>query len=130
MPPGILIVDDDPAARAALAGLLRRAGYETAEAADGRQALAWLRASTAAALVVLDLRGLVIDGWQFLAARHREPELSAIPVVVVSAAGSGLRPVALALGADDFLEKPIDPTALLAAVGRFCGRPAPRPGGT
>jgi CheY-like chemotaxis protein len=49
MPTRVLIVEDDFASREALALLLRAEGYETAEAADAQQALAYLRRNPAPA---------------------------------------------------------------------------------
>ncbi len=120
MPPQLLIVEDDSATRDALALLLSGAGYATATAADGREALTYLRSHPVPDLVLLDLLMPVADGWQFLAERAKDAALAAIPVVVLSAGGKSLRAAALALGADDFLEKPISPEDLLAAVGRYC----------
>ena len=120
MPPQLLIVEDDSATRDALALLLSGAGYATTTAPDGQAALTYLRSHHAPGLVLLDLVMPVADGWQFLAERHRDPTLAAVPVIVLSAGGKSLRPAAMALGADDFLEKPTDPEDLLAAIGRYC----------
>ena len=119
MSPRILIVDDDAATRAAVALLLRLTGYETAEAADGQEALSYLRANPAPALILLDLMMPVMDGWQFLAERHSEPALTAIPVVIFTAAGGLESPALRALGAEDILHKPADPDELLAAVRHY-----------
>jgi chemotaxis family two-component system sensor histidine kinase/response regulator PixL len=120
MPPQVLIVDDDDVTRAALALLLSGAGYATATANNGQEALAYLRSHPAPGLVLLDLLMPVADGWQFLGERAKDPALTAIPVAVLSAGGKSLRAAAMALGADDFLEKPASAQDLLAAVGRYC----------
>jgi CheY-like chemotaxis protein len=120
MAPGVLIVEDDAATRAALLLLLQAEGHATA-AADGREALAYLRsAKPPPCLVLLDLMMPVMDGWQFLTERHREPALADIPVVVFTAAGSLDAAALRALGAADVLHKPADPDALLAVVRRYC----------
>jgi CheY-like chemotaxis protein len=116
----ILIVDDDSATREALALLLAAAGYTTDTAADGFEAMLYLRSHSPPRVVLLDLLMPRQDGWQFLAERHKDSALAAIPVLVLSAAGLALRPAALALGADGFLEKPIAPEDLLAAIANFC----------
>ncbi|HKI35746.1 MAG TPA: response regulator [Gemmataceae bacterium] len=120
MSPHILIVEDDSATRDALALLLAASGYATDTAADGHQALTYLRSHPAPGVVLLDLLMPVEDGWQFLAERHKDAALAAIPVLVLSAAGLALRPAALALGADDFLAKPASPEDLLAAIANYC----------
>ncbi len=120
MPSPVLIVDDDAATRDALALLLNNSGYATATAADGQEALTYLRSHPAPGLVLLDLLMPVADGWQFLAERSKDAALAGVPVVTLSAGGKSLRAAAMALGADDFLEKPIAPDDLLAIVGRYC----------
>jgi CheY-like chemotaxis protein len=114
----ILIVDDDDVTRHTLTVLLNGAGYNVVPAADGQEALNYLSSHPAPALVLLDLRMPVADGWQFLAERARDPVLASVPVVVLSAARS-VRAAAMTLGATDFYEKPIDPDDLLAVVGRY-----------
>jgi CheY-like chemotaxis protein len=116
----ILIVEDDALTREALALLLRGAGYATVEAADGGEAVAYLRSAPPPCLILLDLMMPVMDGWQFLQARHSDPALAAPPVVVVTAAG-GISPTAArALGANEVFQKPVDPEQLLDAIRRYC----------
>jgi CheY-like chemotaxis protein len=118
--PCVLIVDDDAVTRAAVTLVLRRAGYETAEAANGRQALHYLRSRQLPRLVLLDLLMPVMDGWEFLAERWKEPTLAAVPVLVLSVACGIDAPAVQVMGADDILYKPADPEELLEAVGRYC----------
>jgi CheY-like chemotaxis protein len=113
----ILLVDDDVGFRDALTRLLEANGYTTVAAGDGRQALRLLRAGTAPALILLDLRMPVMDGPAFRAEQLRDPELRSIPVLVLSAdrtpAGDPrFRGVAV-------YPKPVDPDDLLRAVGRL-----------
>jgi CheY-like chemotaxis protein len=94
---------------------------ETAEAADGRAALAYLRCHPAPRLILLDLMMPVMDGWQFLAERHRDPGLAAVPVVVCTASSGIDAPGVWAMGAEDVLHKPADPDDVLDAVRRYSG---------
>jgi CheY-like chemotaxis protein len=72
----------------------------------------------------------VLDGRAFLRQRLRQPALTAIPVVVLSATGREEKAEARALGADAFLLKPVEPEVLLDAIRRYCRRPtAAQPGG-
>jgi CheY-like chemotaxis protein len=126
MPTRVLIVEDDFASREALALLLRTEGYHTDVATDGRAALAYLRGQPTPALILLDLMMPVMDGWQFLAERRRDPLLAAVPVVVFTAAsGIDARAVRV-MGAEDVVHKPADPDDVLAAVRRHSGPAAGR----
>jgi CheY-like chemotaxis protein len=120
--PRVLIVEDDPATRAALARLLQAAGHSTAEVADGREALEYLRTPPAPRLILLDLLMPGMDGWEFLVERQREPALAAVPVIIFTAAEGLDAPALRALGAVDVLRKPAVPGELLAVVGRHCPR--------
>jgi CheY-like chemotaxis protein len=120
MPVRVLIVEDNEATREALALLLQIGGYTTAEAADGREALAYLRSHEPPRLVLLDLMMPVMDGWEFLRERRKDPALAAIPVVLFTAAGGLEAPAVWALGANDVLHKPANPDDLLATAGRYC----------
>jgi CheY-like chemotaxis protein len=119
MPPHVLIVDDDALTREAIGLLLRSEGYAVTEAADGREAIRRLRSDGPHEVVLLDLMMPHMDGWQFLDARRRDPELSRSPVVLVTAVGDVHLAAVHALGADDALQKPVPPEALLDVVRRY-----------
>jgi len=117
--PAVLVVEDDAVTRALVTLVLQRGGYETAEAADGHQALLYLQSRELPRLVLLDLMMPVMDGWEFLAARYREPRLATVPVLVHSVACGIDAPAVQVMGADDILHKPANAEALLEAVGRY-----------
>ncbi|HEX3903744.1 MAG TPA: response regulator [Polyangia bacterium] len=122
-PPGapreqILLVEDDRSIRAALQGILEDEGYAVTTAENGRQALERLRMTAAPALIVLDLRMPVMDGWEFRAAQKSDPALARIPVLAVSADGSAK---AAAIDAEAYLHKPLSTDALLNTIGRILG---------
>lgn len=81
----ILVVDDRAAIRALIVRVLRRAQYDVAEAADGREALEKLRAARYD-LVVLDLMMPVMDGHDFVRYLERHDDAGAPCVVIMSAA--------------------------------------------
>lgn len=117
----ILIVDDDENMLSALGELLELEGYPVEKARNGREALDRLVASRdAPGLILLDLKMPVMDGWQFLAERAKEPSARDVPVVLLS----GLPYIPNAAGVADFLSKPIDPGRVLSCVRRLCGAPA------
>jgi signal transduction histidine kinase/DNA-binding response OmpR family regulator len=80
----VLVVDDEPDARALVAGILATAGYRHVEAADGAAALAAI-ARQRPALIVLDLMMPGMDGFEVLEHLAGDAALRAIPVVVLTA---------------------------------------------
>ena len=84
--PRILVVEDDPDIRDAEVGLLEDAGYSVAGVCDGAEALKFLREHRGTpCLIVLDLMMPVMNGFEFCAERAKDPSLSRIPLLVVSA---------------------------------------------
>jgi two-component system KDP operon response regulator KdpE len=111
--PLVLVVDDDPGIREALARELRAAGYTTAVAGDGAAAFEAFRAA-APDLVLTDLAMPVTDGFSLISALRG---VSSTPIVVLSVRGGEPDKVrALDLGADDFVTKPFSVAELLARV--------------
>ncbi len=111
--PRILVVDDDEVARAALRGVLERAGYEVREAQDGRRGLRELYASSPD-LVILDVAMPELDGWATL---ERIRDLSEVPVLMLTARETELERVrGLRGGADDYVVKPFGHQELTARV--------------
>jgi hypothetical protein len=112
----ILVVDDDPAARALVATYLAREGFEAREAASGEAALALID-TQAVDLVILDMALPGMSGLDVLRALRRRPRTANLPVMALT--GSGDRyPLAasLGLGADDYVTKPVRLDALVALV--------------
>jgi CheY-like chemotaxis protein len=124
--PRILLVEDDPALRDALAEVLAERGYDVACAGDGREALEALGRRPPPAAILLDLAMPVMDGWAFRAAQRNDPALADIPTIVLSAslAADGAALDRLAPAAT--LTKPFDLKRLLEALRHACG-PAPQP---
>jgi len=103
--PSILIVDDEPGVRSALAGVLRDEGYDV-EAVDNGEACLDRLATRACDVVLLDIWLPGMDGLATLS-RMRERQLDA-QVVIISGHGnieSAVR--AIKMGAFDFVEKPL-----------------------
>ena len=118
----ILLVDASADVRNCLTLLLEQKGYSVATSADAGQALEFLRRHPSPRLVLLELEMEIPGGWQLLSSRCRDPVLSRVPFVALSTTGRPLRCAGLALGVDDFLEKPVGADELLAVVGRYCSR--------
>jgi DNA-binding response OmpR family regulator len=109
----VLVVDDEEDVRGLVAELLGRAGYEVAEAPNGRAALRELFAAPPD-LVLLDVNMPELDGWQTL---ERIRDVSEVPVVMLTARAGELEKVrGLKAGADDYVTKPFGRQELLARV--------------
>ncbi len=113
----VLVVEDDALIREAVVELLECEGFEAVAAWNGADALRRLRRhEIAPALILLDLMMPVMNGWQFRAAQLADPELAAIPVVVMSASDPE------GVAADAVIEKPFEVQALLDAIARLARR--------
>lgn len=111
-PRRILLVEDDDELREALTDALADKGHDVTAVGDGRDAIAQMKVSLPE-LIVLDLMMPVLDGWQFRVEQKRDPKLAETPVVAISASRS---PVAAAIDADLYLQKPFDANTLLRAI--------------
>jgi CheY-like chemotaxis protein len=111
----ILVVDDDPSILDVMSMALQLAGYATATATNGMEALAEVE-RVHPSLVVLDMRMPVLDGWGF--ARELHMRGIHLPILVVTAAQDA-RQWADEIGADGVLPKPFDIMDLLSSVSRL-----------
>jgi CheY-like chemotaxis protein len=109
----VLVVDDEPTIADLLMELLRDEGYETMAATDGLMALEALQAGPPVDVVITDAMMPRCGGVELVQRMREQPQLRAIPVIVLSA---GMRPVLDGLGATRFLPKPFELTALLGCI--------------
>lgn len=116
----ILVVDDDPDICEAIETVLRRHGIPARSAGDGRMALAILHEASPPAAMLIDLHMPVMSGPELVAAVRREPALSRVRLIGLSGA-LDTDASAEELSLDQFLLKPIDVAALLAAVAAALG---------
>jgi two-component system nitrogen regulation response regulator NtrX len=114
----VLIVDDEPEVRDAIAAILGDEGYEVRHAADGAAALAEIGARPpSVALLDIWLEGSALDGLQVLDQVQRSHPY--MPVIVISGHGTIETAVnAIKKGAYDFLEKPFNADRLLVLIER------------
>jgi len=114
----VLLIDDDVRLYELLASYLEQNGFTVTCVADGPKGLAALAGGSFDA-VLLDVMMPGMDGWTVLARLKADPELSSIPVVMVTMTDD--RRTGYALGASEYLTKPIDPSRLTAALRRQLG---------
>ena len=118
----VLIVEDDLDQARLIAEVLEAAGYRTAIAANGCEALAHLRTNNHPDLILLDMMMPVMDGWKFREEQRKWPALASIPVVIVTADGDA-RGKAASIQAAGHVAKPITIDSLLDEVERIFGLP-------
>ena len=121
--PLILVVDDDATVRELVVRHLERAGFAVVAARGGQEGLRLVRELRPAA-VTLDIMMPDLDGWTVLAAIKGDPALASIPVVLMSIVEEKNR--GYALGAADYLVKPVDRTKLVETLTSICGSTAGR----
>ena len=82
-----MVVEDDEPIRDTLREIIEMEGYRVVTAANGRDALTYLRAGELPSLMLLDLMMPVMNGWELYGLMQEEATLAAIPVVILTAAG-------------------------------------------
>ncbi len=105
----VLVIEDDPESRELLRRTLNKEHFRVATANDGEEGLR-LAAELKPDLITLDVMMPGRDGWSVLRQLKADPELAGIPVVMVTMVSD--KKLGYALGADEFLTKPIDRDAL------------------
>ena len=106
----VLVVDDEPMIRDLLAYYLGQEGYEVTTAANGQEALTLARTALPDT-IILDIFMPIMDGWGVLTALKQDPDLRHIPVILATVDDN--RQKGIALGATDYLTKPIQGEELI-----------------
>jgi CheY-like chemotaxis protein len=125
MAESILIVEDDRDSRELLAEALLDEGYGVGLAEDGAGAISYLRSHEPPDVILLDWRMPKSDGTEFCRLQQADPDLSRIPVVVMTG-DMWLDASSRELGIAEVLVKPIDLGRLLELVARYAGPPPAR----
>jgi CheY-like chemotaxis protein len=113
----VAIVEDDSEFRNMLRDLLEEEQYRVVAVANGAEALEQLRGETVPNVILLDVSMPVMDGFDFLRCRNEDPQLAAVPVVLVTNAKPHERPTT---GVNDVVRKPIDIDEILFVIKRYC----------
>lgn len=115
----ILVVDDEPDVRDGIVTLLELEGFEVGSARDGSHALSTIKAQdrdSRPALVLVDLIMPGMNGLRFCQEMKHDPELSHIPLLLVSATVN--EGAFSTCGAEAQLRKPLEPDELIRTVRR------------
>lgn len=117
----VLIVEDNDANIDLLDRRLRRRGFATVLARNGREALEQA-AATRPAIVLMDLEMPVMSGLEAIAALRADPALAATPVLALTAhATPDMRDRCARAGFDAFVTKPIELAGLLDVMAAHLG---------
>jgi len=116
----ILVVDDDETILVSVAELLELEGFSVSTASNGLEALDRTREQQPA-LVLLDMRMPVLDGWAY--ARALSEQGLPRPKIVIMTAAHDARRWADEIGADAYVPKPFEADQLIAAVTEIVGSP-------
>ncbi len=109
----VLVVDDDPSVQDLLARYLTREGFEVFTASSGVEALEKAR-SLAPTAITLDVMMPEMDGWAVLGALKADPVTAGVPVIMVTIVNDLQQ--GFALGATEYLTKPVDRERLVALL--------------
>jgi signal transduction histidine kinase/DNA-binding response OmpR family regulator len=118
--PVVLVVDDDSQAREILSIYLKEANYHVEVAKDGAEALSVIEKLKPFA-VILDIMLPRVDGWAVLKELKSNPKTADMPVIIVSMIDN--KQLGMALGAVEYLVKPINKSQLLATLSRCANQP-------
>ena len=120
----MLVIDDDPLTRDLLQRFLRTEGFRVIGAPGGAEGLRLARALQPD-VITLDVMMPDLDGWAVLSQLKADPEVAAIPVIMLTIVDD--RNQGYTLGAADYLTKPIDRGRLLAVLHKYRRDGAPCP---
>ncbi|MBN1486402.1 MAG: response regulator, partial [Anaerolineae bacterium] len=112
----VLVIDDDAPTREVISRYLRRDGFMVATAENGVTGLQVAR-TVKPDVITLDIKMPDIDGWTVLEELKADEELRQIPVILISIIDERSR--GFALGASEYLVKPVDRDILLETVNKY-----------
>ena len=115
----LLVVEDEPDALGAIVELLEAEGFPAIGARNGEEALALIRGGWMPALVLVDLKMPVLDGWGFCEQLEADPDFRDTPVAIFTASASiGALPHRRVDAG--FFQKPLDFSRLIKVASRYC----------
>jgi PAS domain S-box-containing protein len=120
----VLVVDDDPAVRDVLKRMLTKKGYQVVSIASGTQCIE-LAEQLRPDYITLDVEMPDMDGWSVLTALKEHPVLASIPVIMLTMVTD--RDLGYALGASEYLVKPVNIDRLTAILEKHQSRKSSGP---
>jgi signal transduction histidine kinase/CheY-like chemotaxis protein len=113
----VLLIDDDKSVHAVLQPLLSKEGYQVviSPSKEGRARAKEFRPD----IIILDTLVPEVEGWNLLAQFKADAELSSIPVILLTMVDD-VKTAGTALGAADYLIKPVDGNRLLPILDKLC----------
>jgi signal transduction histidine kinase/DNA-binding response OmpR family regulator len=118
----VLVVDDDENSRELMERGLVREGFRVITAGGGEQGLRMAK-EFRPAVITLDVLMPGMDGWAVLRALKDDPEIADIPVIMVTMVDD--KDMGQALGAADYLPKPVDRERLATLLRKYRCHPGP-----
>ncbi len=117
----ILSVDDSASVRQMVAFALETAGYQTAQAADGKEALALLK-TTPVDMIITDLNMPNLNGIELIRQVRALPAFKFVPIVLLTTESEDSKKAeGKAAGATGWIVKPFNQEQLLAVVKKLLG---------
>lgn len=115
----VLVIEDETEVGNFVSRVLEFEGYQVLQAEDGDEGLRLLRGGNIG-LVALDLSVTGHDGWSVMAEMKKEPELSAILIVVITTSpGVSQQGRAVSIGPADYMVEPLSAASLRETVNRI-----------
>ena len=117
----VLVVDDEMRIRILLEDFLGREGFNVLEASDGKKALDTFQESTSHIdLILLDVMLPELDGWTVC---REIRKVSDVPIIMLTARSEDFDEIhGFEIGADDYVQKPVKPSALMARINALFRR--------
>src|SRR5262249_25470217 len=112
----VLVIDDEANARELLLRFLTKEGFHVETAASGEEGLRKAR-DLHPDVITLDVMMPTLDGWSVLTALNAEQQLASIPVVMLTVVSD--KNLGFALGASEYLTKPIERAKLLTVLNKY-----------
>jgi len=109
----VLVIDDDPAARHIMSHMLTQQGFDVQMAGSGAEGLSLAR-ELKPAVITLDVMMPGMDGWAVLRELKKDRALRDVPVIMITMVEN--RNIGAALGAVDYLSKPVDKARLYEVI--------------